>query len=117
MFMLRKDLIEKESEEFKILEILCLQCYENLTNPETILYPYNAVKSSHALELLMKKHVEKLAPEKHSPEMKIEGPDEVEVRCGPGDLVQGWSFTLKNVGKAAWSENTCLYLEDSKEGQ
>jgi hypothetical protein len=52
MFMLRKELIEKVSEEVKILEILCLQCYENLTNPETILYPYNAVKSIHALELL-----------------------------------------------------------------
>jgi hypothetical protein len=61
-------------------------------NPETTLYPYNAVKSYHALELLEKKYVEppspeKRLPEKHFPEMRIEGPDEVEVRCAPGDLV------------------------------
>ena len=89
------------------------------------MYPYNAVKSRDALELLMKKHVEKLPPEelfpnepwleKPLPEMIIEGPDEVELRCAPGDLVKDWSFTLKNVGKAPWPETTCLCLEESKE--
>jgi hypothetical protein len=47
--------------------------------------------------------------------MIIEGPDEVEVRCAPGDLVKDWSFTLKNVGKAPWPKTTCLCLEESKE--
>jgi len=49
--------------------------------------------------------------------MRIEGPDEVEVRCAPGDLVKDWSFTLKNVGKAPWPETTSLCLEESKEEQ
>jgi hypothetical protein len=63
----------------------------------------------------MKKHEEKPLPEKHIPEMKIEGPNEVEVTCEPGALVEGWSFTLKNVGKAPWPQTTYLSLEDSKE--
>jgi hypothetical protein len=113
MFMLGKEFMENVPEGIHIQEILCLECFENSKNPETMMYPYNAVKSRDALELLMKKHVEKLPPEKPFPEMIIEGPDEVEVRCAPGDLVKDWSFTLKNVGKAPWPESTCLFLEES----
>ena len=61
---------------------MCLECFENSKKPETIQYPYYAVKSSDALELLKKKQ-----DDKPSPEMKIKGPDEVEVRCSPGEKV------------------------------
>ncbi len=47
--------------------------------------------------------------------MEVEGPDSLEVQCAPGDLVNVWAFTIKNVGKASWPENTCLCLEESKE--
>jgi hypothetical protein len=65
MFMLRKEFMENVPEGVHIQEILCLVCFENSKNPETIQYPYNAVKSFHALDLLMKKHVEKPCPERH----------------------------------------------------
>jgi hypothetical protein len=47
--------------------------------------------------------------------MDVVGSDSLEVLCAPGDLVDSWGFTIKNVGKACWPENTCLRLEDSKQ--
>ena len=47
--------------------------------------------------------------------MEVEGSDSLEVQCAPGDLVNVWAFTIKNVGKASWPEETCLCLEESKE--
>jgi hypothetical protein len=47
--------------------------------------------------------------------MNVVGPDSLEVQCAPGDLVGSWGFTIKNVGKASWPEDTCLCLEESKE--
>jgi hypothetical protein len=53
--------------------------------------------------------------EKFTPEMEVLGMDTLEVLCAPGDLVDAWAFTIKNVGKASWPDDTCLCLEDSKE--
>lgn len=47
--------------------------------------------------------------------MEVEVPDSLEVQCAKGELVNVWAFTIKNVGKASWPENTCLCLEESKE--
>ena len=56
--MLNKEAVEKSKSLEKqaiadIKEILCLQCFNDSSIPETTMYPYHAVLSLEALNLLL----------------------------------------------------------------
>ena len=56
--MLNKEAVQKSKSLDKqaiadIKEILCLQCFNDSSIPETTMYPYHAVLSLEALNLLL----------------------------------------------------------------